>query len=369
MADGSKPAPKALVLVGGYGTRLRPLTLTVPKPIIDFANRPMIVHQIEALKAAGVDEVVLAINYRPQVMMDFLKEWEEKLGVKIVCSQEPEPMGTAGPLALARDILYNDSNTPFFVLNSDVVCEYPMKQLLEQHLRTGAEGTILVTKVSDPSKYGVVVMDDRHKIERFVEKPQTFVGDKINAGIYCLSPSILNRIEPRPTSIEKEIFPAVATDGKLFAMPLEGYWMDVGQPKDYLTGLGLHLNSLRQRAPEQLADGPHIQGDAIIDPTAKIGKDCLIGPNVAIGKFCEIGDGVRLSNCVILNRVTIKNYARVADSIIGWSSKVGSWARIENKAVIGEDVFIKDEVYLNGAIVLPHKDIKESILEPGTIIM
>ncbi|KAL4428697.1 hypothetical protein ABPG77_009803 [Micractinium sp. CCAP 211/92] len=369
MADGSKPAPKALVLVGGYGTRLRPLTLTVPKPIIDFANRPMIVHQIEALKAAGVDEVVLAINYRPQVMMDFLKEWEEKLGVKIVCSQEPEPMGTAGPLALARDILYNETNTPFFVLNSDVVCEYPMKQLLEQHLRTGAEGTILVTKVSDPSKYGVVVMDDHHKIERFVEKPQTFVGDKINAGIYCLSPSILNRIEPRPTSIEKEIFPAVATDGKLFAMPLEGYWMDVGQPKDYLTGLGLHLNSLRQRSPEQLAEGPHIQGDAIIDDTAKIGKDCLIGPNVAIGKFCEIGDGVRLSNCVILNRVVIKNYARVADSIIGWSSKVGSWARIENKAVIGEDVFIKDEVYLNGAIVLPHKDIKESILEPGTIIM
>lgn len=236
MADGGKPAPKALVLVGGYGTRLRPLTLTVPKPIIDFANRPMIVHQIEALKEAGCDEVVLAINYRPQVMMDFLKEWEQKLNIKITCSQEPEPMGTAGPLALARDILYNDTNTPFFVLNSDVVCEYPMKEMLQRHLATGAEATILVTKVSDPSKYGVVVMDDNMKVERFVEKPQTFVGDKINAGIYCLSPSILNRIEPRPTSIEKEVFPSVAADGKLYAMALEGYWMDVGQPKDYLTG-------------------------------------------------------------------------------------------------------------------------------------
>ncbi|KAI7837580.1 hypothetical protein COHA_008593 [Chlorella ohadii] len=369
MADGGKPAPKALVLVGGYGTRLRPLTLTVPKPIIDFANRPMIVHQIEALKEAGCDEVVLAINYRPQVMMDFLKEWEEKLNITITCSQEPEPMGTAGPLALARDILYNDTNTPFFVLNSDVVCEYPMKEMLQRHVSTGAEATILVTKVSDPSKYGVVVMDEQMKVERFVEKPQTFVGDKINAGIYCLSPSILNRIEPRPTSIEKEIFPAVAADGKLFAMALDGYWMDVGQPKDYLTGLGLHLESLRQKHPEQLADGPGIQGNAIIDDTAKIGKDCVIGPNVAIGKFCEIGDGVRLSNCVILNRVTIKNFSLVKDSIIGWSSKIGSWCRIEHKAVIGEDVFVKDEVQLNGAIVLPHKDLKESVMEPGTIIM
>ncbi|EFN59637.1 hypothetical protein CHLNCDRAFT_133102 [Chlorella variabilis] len=368
MADGAR-RPKALVLVGGYGTRLRPLTLTVPKPIIDFANRPMIVHQIEALKEAGCDEVVLAINYRPQVMMDFLKEWEEKLGIKITCSQEPEPMGTAGPLALARDILHNDEGVPFFVLNSDVVCGYPMKQMMEAHLRTGAEATILVTKVSDPSKYGVVVMDDQNKVERFVEKPQVFVGDKINAGIYCLSPKILDRIEPRPTSIEKEIFPKVAADGQLYAVELEGYWMDVGQPKDYLTGLALHLAAVREKAPDTLAEGSHISGNAIIDSTAKIGKDCLIGPNVAIGKFCEIGDGVRLSNCVILNRVTIKNFARVADSIIGWSSKIGSWARIENKAVIGEDVFIKDEVYLNGAIVLPHKDIKDSILEPGTIIM
>lgn len=329
----------------------------------------MIVHQIEALKAAGCDEVVLAINYRPQVMMDFLKEWEEKLGIKITCSQEPEPMGTAGPLALAREILDNKEGVPFFVLNSDVVCEYPMKQLMEAHLRTGAEATILVTKVTDPSKYGVVVMDEQNKVERFVEKPQTFVGDSINAGIYCLSPSVLARIEPRPTSIEKEVFPAVAADGRLYAMQLEGYWMDVGQPKDYLTGLALHLGSVRQRSPGDLAEGPHISGNAIIDESAKIGKGCLIGPNVAIGKLCEIGDGVRLSNCVILNRVHIKNYALVADSIIGWSSKIGSWARVENKAVIGEDVFIKDEVYLNGAIVLPHKDIKESILEPGTIIM
>ncbi|GAB4814853.1 hypothetical protein N2152v2_001899 [Parachlorella kessleri] len=395
--------PKALILVGGYGTRLRPLTLTVSNSL-GLAGVAALFDYV-ALKEAGCDEVVLAINYRPQagpgtpraaasngttgpsreagdgsvssmsplldgqVMMDFLKEWEEKLGIKITCSQEPEPMGTAGPLALARGVLDDGSGSPFFVLNSDVICEYPLREMMEFHKSRGAEGTILVTKVEDPSKYGVVVSDESGKIERFVEKPKQFVGDKINAGIYCLNPSVLSRIEPRPTSIEKEVFPAIAADDGLYCMTLEGYWMDVGQPKDYLTGLGLHLGSIRRKKPEELSSGEGITGDVMIDPTSTVGKGCLIGPNVSIGRGCTIGDGVRLSNCVILHRVKVKNYARVADAIVGWASTIGQWARVENKAVIGEDVFVGDEIYMNGAIVLPHKDIKESILEPGTIIM
>eukprot|EP00884_Botryococcus_braunii_P006958 jgi/Botrbrau1/16263/Bobra.0066s0047.1 len=360
---------KALILVGGYGTRLRPLTLTVPKPIVDFANKPMIIHQIEALKNAGVDEVVLAINYQPKVMMDFLQEWEQKLMIKITCSQEKEPMGTAGPLALAKDILNDGTGDPFFVLNSDVICDFPLKELLAFHKENRAEGTILVTRVEDPSKYGVVVTDDKGQVERFVEKPKTFVGDKINAGIYCLSPSVLDRIEMRPTSIEKETFPLICRDGGLFAFTLPGYWMDVGQPKDYLTGLELHLGSLRKRDPSQLAEGETFEGNVILDPEATIGANCKIGPNVSIGKGCEIGDGVRIRDSVLLHRVVVKNYARVADSIIGWGGSVGKWARIENKSVIGEDVHVKDEIFLNGTIVLPHKEIKDSQLEAGTIIM
>jgi mannose-1-phosphate guanylyltransferase len=241
----------------------------------------MICHQIEALKEAGCDEVVLAINYRPHVMMEFLKDWEQKLGIKITCSQEEEPMGTAGPLALAKDILDKDGKgAPFFVLNSDVICEYPLKEMMDKHVASGAEATILVTKVEDPSKYGVVVHDANNKIERFVEKPKVFVGDEINAGIYCCSPSILKRIQPRPTSIEKEIFPAVAEDGRLYCMPLEGYWMDVGQPKDYLTGLALHLESRKRKRPEELATGEGTVGNVIIDESCKIGAGCKIGPNV-----------------------------------------------------------------------------------------
>jgi mannose-1-phosphate guanylyltransferase len=360
---------KALILVGGYGTRLRPLTLTVPKPIVDFANKPMIIHQIEALKDAGCSEVVLAINYQPKVMMAFLSEWEAKLNIKITCSQETEPMGTAGPLALARDILDDKSGDPFFVLNSDVICDFPLKEMLKFHKESKAEGTILVTRVEDPSKYGVVVTDEKGCVERFVEKPKTFVGDRINAGIYCLSPQVLDRIELRPTSIEKETFPLIARDQRLYAFTLPGYWMDVGQPKDYLTGLQLHLDSLSHRHPEQLAKGPEFIGNNIVHPTAKIGKDCAIGPNVSIGIECEIGDGVRIRDSVLLHRVKVHNYARMADSIVGWGSSLGKWSRLENKAVIGEDVHVKPEIFLNGAIVLPHKEIKESIMDPGTIIM
>lgn len=134
-------------------------------------------------------------------------------------------MGTAGPIALARHILIDGSNEPFFVLNSDVICEYPLKDMLAFHKASGAEGTILVTKVEDPSKYGVVVMDGSGQIERFVEKPKDFVGDKINAGIYVLNPSVIDRIPLKPTSIEREIFPFIAQDKKLYAMPLDGYWM------------------------------------------------------------------------------------------------------------------------------------------------
>lgn len=360
---------KALILVGGFGTRLRPLTLTVPKPIVDFANKPMIIHQIEALKEAGVDEVVLAINYRPEMMHLFCKEWEAKLGIKITISQEMEPMGTAGPLALARKILDDGSGDPFFVLNSDVICEFPLKDMLAFHKQSGGEGTILVTKVDDPSKYGVVVTDDKGLVDRFVEKPKEFVGDKINAGIYCLSTSVLDRIELRPTSIEKEVFPAIAAAKKLFAMTLPGYWMDVGQPKDYLTGLKLHLDTMSRKCPEALTSGDHCVGPVLIDPTAVIGKNCKIGPNVSIGKMSVIGDGVRISNSVILHRVVVNNYARVNDSIVGWGSKVGQWAFIDNKCVIGEDVTVKDEIFLNGAVILPHKEIKESSLEAGKIHM
>ncbi|KAK9986410.1 hypothetical protein SO802_031361 [Lithocarpus litseifolius] len=360
---------KALILVGGFGTRLRPLTLSAPKPLVEFANKPMILHQIEALKAIGVTEVVLAINYQPELMLNFLKEFEKKLEIKISCSQETEPLGTAGPLALARDKLIDGSGKPFFVLNSDVISEYPLKEMIEFHKSHGGEASIMVTKVDEPSKYGVVVTEETTgKVEKFVEKPKIFVGNKINAGIYLLNPSVLDRIELRPTSIEKEVFPKIAAEKKLYAMLLPGFWMDIGQPKDYITGLRLYLDSLRKKSSPKLAKGSHILGNVLIDETAVIGDGCLIGPDVAIGPGCVIEPGVRLSCCTLMRGVRIKKHACISSSIIGWHSTVGRWARVENMTILGEDVHLGDEVYSNGGVVLPHKEIKSSILKPEIVM-
>jgi len=292
----------------------------------------------------------------------------KKLGVKITYSQEPEPMGTAGPLALAREIL-NDGD-PFFVLNSDVICEFPFKELLEFHKRHGAEGTIMVTKVEEPSKYGVVVCNEEGKISQFVEKPQIYVGNKINAGLYIFNPEILSRIELRPTSIEKEIFPRMAKDGQLYCMVLPGFWMDIGQPKDFLAGTALYLTHIEahKSSSVKLAKGEGIHGPVLIDPTAQIGKGVSIGPNVTIGPNCVIEEGVRLKNCVLLEGVRVGANSWINQSIIGWKSRIGKWNRVQNVSVLGEDVQVKDELFINGGKILPHKEIGESIPDEKVVM-
>ncbi|PSR84316.1 nucleotide-diphospho-sugar transferase [Coniella lustricola] len=363
---------KALILVGGFGTRLRPLTLTLPKPLVEFANKPMIKHQIEALAEAGVTDIVLAVNYRPEVMEAHLKEYEKEFGVKITFSVEQEPLGTAGPLKLAAEVLAMDDR-PFFVLNSDVTCEYPFKELAAFHKAHGDEGTIVVTKVEEPSKYGVIVHKPNHpsRIDRFVEKPVEFVGNRINAGIYILNTSVLDRIDLRPTSIEQETFPAMVQDGQLHSFDLEGFWMDVGQPKDFLSGTCLYLSSLGRKGSKLLApvNEPFVfGGNVMVDPSAKIGKNCKIGPNVTIGPNVVIGDGVRLQRSVILSGSKVKDHAWVKSTIVGWNSSVGKWARLENVTVLGDDVTIGDEIYVNGGSVLPHKSIKANVDVPAIIM-
>ncbi|KAL5985431.1 cytochrome c1 [Asimina triloba] len=358
---------KALILVGGFGTRLRPLTLSKPKPLVEFANKAMILHQIEALKEVGVTEVILAINYQPQVMLSFLQEYEKKLGVRIICSVETEPLGTAGPLALAKDKLM-ELDKPFFVLNSDIICEYPLKEMLEFHRGHGGEASIMVTKVDEPSKFGVVVFDEENRrVMKFVEKPTTFIGNKINAGIYILNTSVLSRIEERPISLEREIFPSIAEDGQLYTMILTGFWMDIGQPKDYLAGQSLYLDYLRRNLSLELAVGSNIIGNVLIDKSAKIGDDCVIGPDVVVGPDCIIESRVRLSSCTLMKGVRVKSSACISGSIIGWHSTIGESAHISGIAVLGENIRVCDTMFLRGVVVLPHKEISQHFVKPEII--
>ncbi|RZF43103.1 hypothetical protein LSTR_LSTR001281 [Laodelphax striatellus] len=358
---------KALILVGGYGTRLRPLTLSRPKPLVEFANKPMLLHQMEALVAAGVKHVVLAVSYHAEEMEKELRTQAERLNVRLDFSHETEPLGTAGPLALAAEIL-NQTDEPFFVLNSDIICEFPFTELYAFHKNHKREGTIVVTKVEEPSKYGVVVYNADGCIKSFIEKPQEFVSNKINAGIYILNPSVLKRIEIRPTSIEKEVFPFMAQEGQLFAFELQGFWMDVGQPRDFLTGMSMYLNSLRQKSPGLLYSGACVVGNVLVDPTAKIGAGCRIGPNVTIGPHVVIEDGVCIKRSTILCNAVVRSHAWLDQCIVGWRSVVGQWVRMENTTVLGEDVIVKDELYVNGGQVLPHKSIAASVPDPQIIM-
>jgi mannose-1-phosphate guanylyltransferase len=219
--------------------------------------------------------------------------------------------------------------------------------------------------VEDPQKYGVVVFDEiSGEIEKFVEKPKVYVSNKINAGVYMFNNEILDRIEVsilfvdsdrvphsslliyifdpiiqiRPTSIENEIFPEMAADRQLYALELSGFWMDVGQPKDFLTGSGLYLTSIRHKTGSGLAQGSGIVGNVLIDSTAVIGKDCRIGPNVVIGPGVVVEEGVCLRNSTLLQNCRVKSHSWIDSCIIGWRCTVGKWVSICLCLFLTEDV-------------------------------
>lgn len=381
---------KAIILVGGYGTRLRPLTLNRPKPLVEFCNEPMIMHQIKQLVKVGVRHVILAVSYKADMMNKFIEEQEKILGIRITLSHENTPLGTAGPIALARDQLLdhqrngnggdaiNSSNNnngieqyddvPFFVLNSDIICDYPFQKMIDFHKSHEGEGTIVVTRVEEPSKYGVVIYDKNGMVERFVEKPTEFVSNKINAGLYIFNKSILNRIDVKPTSIEKETFPAMAKAQQLYAIELDSYWMDVGQPGDFLKGMGLFLSWTRKTDSQKLAQGKGIVGNVLIDPSAKIGQGCQIGPDVCIGPNVMVEDGLLIKRCTILSGSRLQSHSRLDGCIIGWDCSIGKWVQMENTCVLGEGVEVTDELYMNGARILPNKTISTSVHEPSVIM-
>jgi mannose-1-phosphate guanylyltransferase len=360
---------KALLLVGGFGTRLRPLTFTKAKPLVEFVNKPILVHQIEALKKVGVGEVVLAINYNAEKMFSYLKEYEKEYDIKITVSKEDIPLGTAGPIGLAKNILKDAEE--IFIFNADITCEFPLQEMLEFHKKHGKEGTIATTKVKDPSRFGVIVTDENDKILQFVEKPLEFVGDRINAGLYIFSNKFLNRIEAKPTSIEREIFPKMASDQELYAFPMKGFWADIGKPKDFLIGVELFLNDLYEKKVNHELFAPQsdiIGKNVVIDKTAKIEKGCFIGPNVVIGAGCEIKSGTRIKNSVLFQNCIVGENSFIEGSIIGWKSNIGKWCRIQDLSVLGEDVTVKNEVLLKKNIILPNVTIKNNPKE-GEILL
>ena len=334
---------KAVVLVGGFGTRLRPLTLHTPKQMLPVVDRPMIEWVIGHLAEHGVDRAVLSLGYKPD---DFVAAYPDGrcAGVELHYAVEPEPLDTAGAIRFAA----TDAGIRerFVVMNGDVLTDLDVTALVAFHDRVGAEATIALHEVDDPSRYGVVPTDADGRVTAFVEKPPADEAPTrlINGGAYVLELSVLDRIERgRKVSIERETFPAMVADRTLFALSDGGaYWVDAGTPLTYLQAQ-LDLVHGVHPAPKEM-NVTAIDSSAVIAPTATV-QHSVVGSNVEIGAHAEI-DG-----SAIQRGVTIGANARVCNSIIGAGASIGQDSILDDLCVIGDGEIVAAGSHLTGVLM------------------
>ena len=322
---------RAVVLVGGFGTRLRPLTDTTPKQLLTVAHRPMIEHAVDHLARHGVTEVVLSVGFRPDAFEVAYPDGR-CAGVPARYAVEPEPLDTAGAIGFAaRDAGIDDT---FLACNGDVLTDLDIGALVDSHRATGAAATIALTRVDDPSRYGVVPTDHDGRVLGFFEKPppgQT-PTNLVNAGTYVLEPSVLDRIPVgRPASVERQVFPAMAVDGTLFAMAFDSYWVDVGTPATYLAA------NLRMVRP---SGGIH--PEATVDPTAQV-SGSVVGPRATVA----LGASVNAS--LVLDGATVGENARVEGSIVGPGANITAGACVTGLSVVGFGAAVEPGERLDGA--------------------
>lgn len=335
---------KAIILSGGWGTRLRPLTCTIPKTLIPIVNKPVIERQILLLKAAGVKEVVLAVSVMEDVIKSYFGDGE-KLGIKIYYTVEKHPRGTAGAIKLAEDYLKDDN---FFMLNGDVILNYDLSEMLQFHEKNKGIGTIAGKTVDDPSRYGVLIVDNNtHQLLKFLEKEQyspphnEVVPMPVNAGVYILEPEIFSFIEPnKKISMERQVFPKVAKERMLYYNPISGIWIDIGKPYDLLQGNILFMNDLILKLEANTKN--LIDYSADIHPSTEIHAPCTIGENVVIHGDCKIGPDV-----VIGDNVLIENKAELSHCLIYNEVYISNNVKIEN-AIIADNCNIRENVVIMG---------------------
>ena len=328
----------AVVLVGGFGTRLRPLTDTVPKPMLPIGHVPMIARLIERLERGGVTDVVLALGFKPEPFVEAFPDGTCG-GVRLHYAVEPTPLDTAGAIRFAADFAGIDDT--FVVANGDVITDLDVSALVDAHRRFGAEATLHLTAVEDPSAFGVVDIVDDGRIREFVEKPAPGMSPSnlINAGTYVFEPSVVSRIPPgQKASIERETFPAVAADEGLFGVATDDYWIDAGRPELYLAA---NLDLLGPRRVHDRCDP--------IAATAVVASDAVV-ENSVIGERVTVKSGARISRSVLLPGATVAAGATVIESLVMGDIGVGASVR---RSTIGADGVVPDAADLDGVTVPP----------------
>jgi len=339
---------KAIIIAGGLGTRLRPLTYDIPKPIIPMANRPFVFHQIELLKKFGISDIILNLHYMSDNIKNILSE-VQKMGVKVSFSLEDKPLGTAGAVKNAEE--YFDDG-PMLVFNGDILTDINLKKLIDFHKQKKATVSLTLKNVDDPTPYGLIITGDDGRVQSFIEKPNwdQVKARTINAGVYIVEPGIFKKVpKGKPFSFERQLYPILLEEGeKIYGYISDAYWKDIGDPAKYLQAhRDILAGDVMVNVPGNKI-GAHIwvEEGAVISSSAKVRGPALLGKNskvadnvdihesVVLGERVEVGKGTQLKDCVILAGTTIGENVKIEDTVIGENSI------IEDNAAIGHDVVI-----------------------------
>lgn len=361
---------QAVILVGGEGTRLRPLTSREPKPVITLVDRPFLVYMLEWLRGHGVDDVILSCGFEPTKVREALGDGSA-LDVRLRYVVEPEPRGTAGALKYAGELL----DDRFLMLNGDVLTDVDVTAQLRLHEQTGAVGTLGLVRVDDPSAYGLVLLDGDGSVTGFLEKPgsEELVGVDdylISAGIYVLERSVLDLIPPdRNVSIEREVWPRLVGAG-LYGAPADAYWMDIGTPERYLQGtFDILEGNVRTAVLDRLgehylgvddavrADG-RVVPPAIVSAGCAIARDAQVGPLVVLGPDVTIGAGARVERSVLLDGAVVGERCEVSEAVLAPRARLAPGVVVRGGAMIGEDVHVAEgNVLAAGIRLFPGTDV------------
>jgi NDP-sugar pyrophosphorylase family protein len=347
---------RAILLAGGKGTRLRPLTLNTPKPIVPIFDRPFLQYQIDLLRQVPeIDEIALSLNYQPRRIEEVFGDGSDQ-GVHLRYVVEPEPLGTGGGIRFAAG---DRRDAPLVVFNGDVFTSVDLPAVIALHRERKARATIVLTPVDNPSAYGLVETDAQGNVQRFIEKPPPgqISTNTINAGIYVLEPETLDRIPPDTVySIERGYFPSLVANGETFvAYVYRGYWLDIGTPEKYRQAHRDIMDGRFVAAPFAKAPGTAlVSPDARIDEDVRIEAPCFIdagvtvkrgariGPHCVLGRHCQIGEGADLEGVVLWPNTRVDADARLRNTITGRHCHVGRNVDIGGEAMFGDKSVITD---------------------------
>ncbi|MEK7725295.1 MAG: NDP-sugar synthase [Acidobacteriota bacterium] len=341
---------QALILAGGEGTRLRPLTLNTPKPIVPIANQPFLLRQIDLLKKVGITDIILSLNYQPSAIEKVLGDGSE-FGVDLRYLIEPAPLGTAGAYKFAEEFL----DTATIVLNGDILTDIDLQYVVDQHRKLNSIATIVLTPVENPAAYGLVELGNNFEVLRFVEKPKaeeiaTLNLNTINAGIYIFEPNILNLIpKDEKYSFEYQLFPDLLKRKEAFHgfVADDIYWLDIGTPERYLQAHDdLMSGKIRDFEVEKF-ENLEIDENAEVDDKSVIGEGCQIKSgakiiNSVLGENVIIEEDCSISNSVIWDETIVENQTVILHSVIGKNSRIGKNVCLSKNSILGDNTILTD---------------------------